>query len=62
MSAASLSEFLKPFLWLALAAFLAGFFSYLLVGGAPAPQAVAAQRAPLVSAPASDDWNLPKHI
>jgi hypothetical protein len=56
---------LKPFAWLALAAFLTGFLSYLFVGDgelAVAREAPAVQAAPLVSAPASDEWNLPKRI
>lgn len=62
MWSAGLLEFLKPYLWLALTAFLAGFLSYLALGRAPAAQEAAATQAPLVSAPASDEWNLPKHI
>jgi hypothetical protein len=62
MLAESLLETLKPYLWLALAAFLTGFVSYLAVGRAAAPEAAAAAYAPRVSAPVSDEWNLPKHI
>ena len=53
----------KPYLWLALIAFIVGFASYLAVGGArPAfAQDRPAYEAP-VSAPVSDDWNLPKEI
>lgn len=62
MWSASLFEFLKPYLWLALAAFLTGFLCYLAVGRPTAAQATVEARAPLVSGPASDEWNLPKHI
>jgi hypothetical protein len=62
MWSASLFEFLKPYLWLALAAFLTGFVCYLAIGRTPASQATLEAKAPLVSAPASDEWNLPKHI
>ncbi|CAN7185817.1 hypothetical protein LJR219_000400 [Phenylobacterium sp. LjRoot219] len=62
MVAASLLETLKPYLWLALAAFLTGFVSYLALGRAPQSEAAAAAHAPRVSAPASDEWNLPKRI
>ena len=56
-------ELAKPYLWLALIAFVVGFASYLAVGGAPPALAgeAAAYEAP-VSAPVSDDWNLPKEI
>lgn len=62
MYAAGLLEALKPYLWLALAAFLTGFVSYLTLGRAPQPKVAVAAEAPLVSGPASDAWNLPKHI
>ena len=55
-------EALRPYLWLAFSAFLAGFVSY---AGFGAPRASVEPRpapAPLVAAPASSDWNLPKHI
>jgi len=54
---------LRPFVWLALAAFLVGFASYLVLGDharAAAPPARA--YVPVASAPASDEWNLPKRI
>ena len=53
----------RPYLWLALIAFVVGFLSYLAVGGPPPAfaQEPAAYEAP-VSAPVSDDWNLPKQI
>ena len=56
-------EDLKPFLWLVLAAFMAGFVSYLVLG--EGSHAAAQEKAPYVaaaSAPASDAWNLPKRI
>ena len=62
VSAAGVLEGLRPYLWLALTAFLAGFLSYLAFGGAHGPLRSDAQYAPKVSAPAMDDWNLPKHI
>ena len=62
MSASGLFDIMRPFLWLALAAFLAGFLSYLAVGGAPASARAETPYAPRVSAPAADDWNLPKQI
>jgi hypothetical protein len=61
MHSSEVAEGLRPFLWLALAAFLVGFMSYLLLGRPAAPSTVAAYM-PAASAPASDDWNLPKHI
>jgi hypothetical protein len=62
MSAPGLLDALRPFLWLALAAFLTGFASYAVLAGSRA-----AARAPAVylstgSAPASDAWNLPKRV
>jgi hypothetical protein len=54
---------IKPYLGLALAAFLAGFASYVLVGdGSGAAAREPAVRAAATSAPVSDSWNLPKHI
>jgi hypothetical protein len=55
-------DVLRPFAWLALVAFLVGVVSYLALG--QPSQAFAQERAhaALVSGPASDDWNLPKHI
>lgn len=59
----SLFDALKPYLWLTLAAFLAGFLSYVAVGGGvAAPDGVQIDYAPAASAPASDIWNTPKHI
>ena len=60
----SLLRDLAPLLWLALAALLTGFASYLVVGdrshavAREAPAYATAQ----ASAPASDAWNLPKRI
>jgi hypothetical protein len=62
MSAAGVLQGLRPYLWLALTAFLVGFLSYLAFGGAHVAMRPEAQHAPKVSAPATDDWNLPKHI
>jgi hypothetical protein len=60
-------EILRPFAWLATAAFLVGFVSYLALG--PAPQAMAhessapaAQVSEDASWPLSDEWNLAKRI
>jgi hypothetical protein len=60
-------EPLKPFAWMALAAFLAGFLSYFAFGDA-SPATAQAARGPTgapaetVAASASGAWNLPKHI
>jgi hypothetical protein len=62
MPASGLIEVLRPFLWLALAAFVAGFLSYAALGGARASAQTGSAFAPLISAPASEDWNLPKRI
>jgi hypothetical protein len=63
MSGSDLLDLVRPFLWLALAAFVAGFLSYMAVGGSHAAAKVReAAYAPAASAPSSDDWNLPKHI
>lgn len=60
MSAATAA--LRPFLWLALVAFLVGFVSYFALGRpSPAMAQDDAWAAP-VSAPVSDEWNVPKHI
>ncbi|MDE2486095.1 MAG: hypothetical protein KGO51_01740 [Alphaproteobacteria bacterium] len=56
-------SFLKPFAWLVAIAFVSGFLGYLVVGR---PSRAAAheglQTAAASSGPASDEWNLPKHI
>lgn len=62
MPASGLLDLMRPFLWLAAAAFLAGFLSYLAVGGATASARPEARYAPRVSAPAAGDWNLPKRV
>lgn len=59
----AVADMLRPYLWLALAAFVAGFLSFVVVGRAGAPAAPEpSAEAPLVSTPASGDWNLPKRI
>ena len=55
-------ELFKPYLWLALAAFLTGFLCYAGVGAPRISPQAKAPAAPLVAAPVSSDWNLPKHI
>lgn len=62
MPASGLVDVLRPFLWLALAAFVAGFLSYVALGGARAWARPGSAFVPLISAPASEDWNLPKRI
>jgi hypothetical protein len=63
MSVSDMLEAMRPFLWLALAAFFAGFLSYVVVGGPGAAAKIApADYAPVASAPSSDEWNLPKHV
>lgn len=64
MTATGAFDVLKPFAWLALAAFMVGFVSYLALG--QPTRAMAAEDRPAysatVSAPSSDDWNIIKHI
>ena len=55
-------DLFKPFLWLALIAFLVGFMSYMAFGGAGRAEAEEGMWPAAVSAPASDAWNAPKHI
>ena len=62
MSATGWVEALRPYLWLALTAFLVGFLSYLAFGAAQPSVNSQPPFAPRVSAPAADDWNVPKHI
>jgi hypothetical protein len=51
---------LRPYLWLALAAFLVGVLSYTALS---APRASAhPEPSTAAAAPVSGDWNLPKHI
>ena len=61
---AGLRAALRPFVLLAAIAFVVGFLGYVALY-APASQAsasLAATAAEPVASPASDDWNLPKHI
>lgn len=53
---------LRPFLWLAAVAFLVGFVSYLALGRPGVAVAGQAYSQAPVSAPVSDEWNIPKHI
>jgi len=62
MSASGVLQAVRPYLWLALVAFLVGFLSYLALGGAHAQAGARAPFAPKASAPAGGDWNLPKRI
>lgn len=62
MPASGLVDVLRPFLWLALAAFVAGFLSYVALGAARASVRPGQAFAPLISMLASEDWNLPKRI
>jgi len=60
-------EFLKPYAWLAAIAFLVGFVSYFLLGGASSAVAHEEQRAmPVYSGeaswPTSEEWNVGKQI
>lgn len=59
---ASVAQAVRPYLWLALLAFLVGFLSYAAIGGAHAPVRSEPQFSPRVSAPTTEDWNFPKHI
>lgn len=60
MSAATAA--LRPFLWLALIAFVVGFVSYLALGRPTTALAQDEAWTAAVSAPVSDEWNTPKHI
>lgn len=62
MRAGRFVELLKPYLWLALAAFLTGFICYAGVGAPRAATQVEPPVGPLIAAPASSAWNLSKHI
>ena len=63
MHATAKFEFLRPFLWVAAFAFLAGFAGYFALGGATAFAASHPHAQPaMVSGPSSDEWNLPKEI
>jgi hypothetical protein len=63
MSASGLYVSLRPYLWLAAAAFAAGFIGYARVDAPrPAAKAEPAAHGRTASAPSSADWNLPKHV
>ena len=56
---------LRPFALLAVAAFVLGFLGYVVLGAgetASSRTASAVIAEPVQAGPASDDWNLPKHI
>ena len=53
---------LRPLAWLAAAGFLAGFGGYLAIAKPLAADAAVEAQASMTSGPASDEWNLPKHI
>lgn len=58
-------EVFRPFAWLALAAFLAGFCSYLVLGQprtAAAEEEWAPAAIPTSSGPVSDEWNVARRI
>jgi hypothetical protein len=54
--------FLRPFALLAALAFVAGFFGYLALGQPGSAAAEIAAQPAVASGPASEDWNLPRHI
>jgi hypothetical protein len=55
--------FVRSLMLIAAVAFVAGFAGYLAIGRPSAAAAHPDVRASAVSSgPASDDWNLPKHI
>jgi len=63
MQIASYPEIVRPVLWLAAIAFMAGFLGYLAVGGGATALARAERpHVAAVSGPASEDWNFPKKI
>ena len=65
MTASQLLDLVRPFLWLAVAAFFTGFVSYVVLGGSHATASAKvepAAYAPSASAPSSDAWNLPKRV
>ena len=62
MPGSGVLEVLRPYLWLAMIAFLVGFLSYVALGGAHASAQSEPRFAPRVSAPAAEAWNLPKRI
>jgi hypothetical protein len=54
--------FLRSLLLIAAVAFLSGFAAYLALGHPSAAIAQVEVKPAIASGPASDDWNLPKHI
>jgi hypothetical protein len=60
----SLFEVMKPYLWLAAIAFFVGFISYVTLGAQSATPAFQDETSwqAQVSAPTSDEWNVPKRI
>jgi hypothetical protein len=62
----SVHDAMRPFALLAVVAFLAGFVGYVLLGQGAAAQPPSDSQTvvadPAAAGPASDDWNLPKHI
>jgi hypothetical protein len=63
---ATVRDALRPFVLLAVVAFVLGFLGYVTLSGpvaAPSDTVAAAPLAdPATAGPPSDDWNLPKHI
>ena len=55
-------QILRSFLWLAPIAFVVGFVGCLALGGGGAFAKAAPPHPSEISAPASEDWNFPKHI
>ena len=57
-------EIMKPYLLLAAIAFFVGFVSYMTLGGATPAVAQEDEGSwpAAISAPVSDEWNLPKRI
>ena len=64
MSKTATFKIFSPVIWLATVAFMVGFVGYLALGGAAQAFAGSHQASPaeLVSGPASQAWNLPKHV
>lgn len=54
--------FLKPVVWLAAIAFVVAFLGYLAVRPPTQIRAQGEPRPAAASGPASEEWNLPKHI
>jgi hypothetical protein len=57
-------KIISPVIWLAAVAFMVGFIGYLALGLGATAVAHSHPRphAAMVSGPASEAWNLPKHI